>query len=191
MRPLQVFFCEASQKPSDPPDYIKSGTFLPEMLGMAFVTAALRKVPVSSPLQLTEVPLDLPCHAISLPTPAKLLRAPVLPPQSLLEMLKGPDPAGIPKGGNGQRNPVFWNGEIVPLKEPVFPALTGVWRSSRADTEVQSRIAFDFISSLLLWREMKVLSSDSPNKKGIFSLYHRRTICRDLPSSSCQQNAFQ
>lgn len=107
MRPLQVFFCKASQKPSDPLDYIKSGTFLPEMLGMAFVTAALRKVPVSSPLQLTKVPLDLPCHAISMPTPAKLLRAPVLPPQSLLEMLKGPDPAGIPKGGNGQRNAVF------------------------------------------------------------------------------------
>lgn len=107
MRLLQVFFCKASQKPSDHPYYIKSGIFLPEMLGMAFVTAALRKVPVSSPLQLIEVPLDLPCHVISMPTPAKLLRAPVLPPQSLLEKLKGPDPAGISRGCNGQRNPVF------------------------------------------------------------------------------------
>lgn len=112
MRPPLVFFCNASQKPiHPPPDDIKSGIFLPEMLGMALVTAALWKRQVSSPLQLTTVPLALPCHVISMPTPAKLLRAPVLPSQALLEMLKSPDPAGISEGCNGQRNCIQkWGG---------------------------------------------------------------------------------
>ena len=68
------------------------------MMGIALVTTELQEVPVNPFVQPIKVPLDLPCHIISVVSPAKLLRAGCPTIQVITKDVKESCPSSHPQG---------------------------------------------------------------------------------------------